>query len=77
MSKRELSQLECELHESIGAVDILDILREEMSVWLEEAQDASKREALENVLGHIDSMDKEYRSPQRRDSSPIECEHLT
>ena len=61
MSAEILSTLERELHETKGAVDILDILREEMEQWLEEAQDDSKHEALENVLGHIGVLDVEYR----------------
>ncbi len=65
MPDNSISQLQKDLHEANGAVDILDILREEMEQWLEEAQDDSKHEALENVLGHIDVMDVEYR--KRRD----------
>lgn len=65
MPDNSISQLQKEFYEANGAVDILDILREEMEQWLEEAQDDSKHEALENVLGHIDVMDVEYR--KRRD----------
>lgn len=61
MSAETVSTLERELHETKGAVDILDVLREEMEQWLEEAQDDSKHEALENVLGHIEVLDVEYR----------------
>jgi len=61
MSDETVSTLERELHETKGAVDILDVLREEMEQWLEEAQDDSKHEALENVLGHIEVLDVEYR----------------
>jgi len=61
MSDETMSTLERELHQTKGAVDVLDILREEMEQWLEEAQDESKHEALENVLGHIEVLDVEYR----------------
>lgn len=44
-----------------GALDILVLLREEMEQWLEEAQDDSKHETLENVLGHLSAMEEEYR----------------
>jgi hypothetical protein len=44
-----------------GALDAIDLLREEMEQWLEEAQDASKRECLENVVGHLGVMEEEYR----------------
>jgi uncharacterized membrane protein YgaE (UPF0421/DUF939 family) len=53
-------KLEQEFHEMIGAVNILDIMRVEMEQWLEEAQDESKHEALENVLNHIGALEAEY-----------------
>ncbi len=64
MASNSISQLEAELHEVKGGLDLLDTLREEMEQWLEEAQDASKKEALENVLGHIEVMQTEYRTRQ-------------
>jgi len=45
----------------IGAIDMICLLREEMEQWLEEAQDESKQEALENVVGHLGAMEEEYR----------------
>jgi hypothetical protein len=54
-----------ELHELTGALDILTLLREEMEQWLEEAQDASKQETLENVVGHLAAMEEEYRRRRR------------
>jgi hypothetical protein len=56
------SELERQLNELKGACDLLFELREEFAQWAEEAQDASKREALDNVLGHIEALDSEYRS---------------
>jgi hypothetical protein len=44
-----------------GALDILFELREEFAQWVEEAQDESKQEALENVLGHVEAMEQEYK----------------
>ena len=64
MAGHSISQLEAELHEVKGGLDLLDTLREEMEQWLEEAQDDSKKEALENVLGHIEVMETEYRTRQ-------------
>ena len=61
MSNDSSSKLDQELQQTIGAVGILDILREEFEQWLEEAQDESKHEALENVLGHIEVLDTEYK----------------
>ena len=59
-----VSEIERQLNELTGAVDILFELREEFAQWLEEAQDGSKREALENVLGHIEALEAEYRNRQ-------------
>jgi hypothetical protein len=54
-----------ELHELIGALSILTLLREEMEQWLEEAQDPSEQETLENVVGHLAAMEEEYRRRRR------------
>ena len=69
MATASTSELRDRLHETIGAVEILFLLREEMEQWQEEAQDDSKREALDNVLGHLQVMEAEYQ--HRRD----ELEH--
>jgi len=45
----------------LGALEIIDLLREEMEQWLEEAQDESKRECLENVVAHIGAIEADYR----------------
>ena len=54
------SRIEGELHEVKGGLDLLFTLREEFAQWVEEAQDASKHEALENVLAHIEVLESEY-----------------
>ena len=59
-----VSTIEHQLIELKGANDLLFELREEFAQWVEEAQDASKREALENVLGHIEALESEYRNRQ-------------
>jgi len=64
MPSDSISQLERELHEVTGGLDLLDALREEIEQWLEEARDDSRKEALENVLGHIEVMETEYRTRQ-------------
>lgn len=56
-----------EYHELVGALDVLTTLREEFEQWVEEAQDDSKQEALENVLGHVESMETQYK--KRRDEA--------
>ena len=43
-----------------GALDVLFELKEEFAQWVEEAQDGSKHEALDNVLNHVENMEREY-----------------
>jgi hypothetical protein len=50
-----------ELNRLIGASDMVSLLLEEIEQWLEEAQNESKQEALENVVGHLTAMQEEYR----------------
>lgn len=54
---------EQELHEAIGALDVLFTLREEFAQWLEEAQSEERREELENVYRHVSALEEEF---QRR-----------
>ncbi len=61
MSDDSRSELECKFYETKGALDLLFTLREEFAQWVEEAQDDSKLEALENVLGHIQAIENEYK----------------
>jgi len=60
------SQLEGELYEVKGGLEVLFTLREEFAQWVEEAQDASKQEALENVLAHVEALESEYRIRQEK-----------
>jgi hypothetical protein len=55
-----------EMHEVKGSLEVLFTLREEFAQWLEEAQDESKHEALENVLAHIEALESEYRIRQEK-----------
>lgn len=59
-----VAERERQLNELKGALDLLFELREEFAQWVEEAQDGSKREALENVLGHIEAVQSEFRTRQ-------------
>ena len=61
MASESSSKLEVELQQTVGALDVLFTLREELAQWAEEAQDESKQEALENVLGHIETIEDEYK----------------
>ena len=50
-----------ELHKVEGALDLLFELRETFAQWVEEAQNDSKLETLENVLGHVEAVEREYK----------------
>jgi phage terminase small subunit len=67
MAAEELSKLAKDYYELAGAADVLTTLREEFEQWVEEAQDESKQEALENVLGHVENMETQYK--KRRDEA--------
>jgi hypothetical protein len=57
-----------ELSEITGALDVLFTLREEFAEWLEEAQSEERREELDNVFRHIEAMEQEY---QRRREAAV------
>jgi mannitol-1-phosphate/altronate dehydrogenase len=57
---------EQELHEAIGALDVLFTLREEFAQWLEEAQDEARREELQNVYRHVAAMEEEFERRRAR-----------
>ncbi|MEH2591500.1 hypothetical protein [Bradyrhizobium sp. AZCC 1721] len=65
MSGASVSDQERELHEVNGCLELLFTLRSEFAQWLGEVRDGSAREELENVLGHIEALEREYRT--RRD----------
>jgi flagellar motility protein MotE (MotC chaperone) len=65
MNGENLQETRDALHELIGAIDILTLLREEMEQWLEETQDLSRQETLENVVGHLAAMEEEYKRRRR------------
>lgn len=47
--------------EAKGALDLVFELLREFEQWVEEAQDSSKKEALDNVLTHLRSLEIEYK----------------
>ena len=61
MDSGSTAKLHDQFQQLTGALDIIVLLREEMEQWLEEAQDDSKHETLENVVGHLQAMEDEYR----------------
>jgi hypothetical protein len=56
------SKLEQEYYAAKGAYDVLVTLREEFEQWVEEAEDDSKKEELDNVLTHVAAMEDEYQA---------------
>jgi len=58
---KERPDAAAQVQQLLGALEIIGLLREEMAQWLEEAQDVSKQECLENVVGHISSIEVSYR----------------
>lgn len=73
MASDDNAELERELHGIEGALELLDTLREEFAEWLEEAPDESQREALENVLGHIEALQLEYRTREEDARKDLEA----
>jgi hypothetical protein len=61
MANDDSADAAAQVQRLVGALEILEVLREEMAQWLEEAQDSSKQECLENVHGHISAMEANYR----------------
>jgi chaperonin cofactor prefoldin len=62
MDSGSTADLHDQFQQLTGALDIIVLLREEMEQWLEEAQDDSKQETLENVVGHLQAMEEEYKN---------------
>jgi hypothetical protein len=62
---------EDELHEAVGALEVLFTLREEFAQWLEEAQDEVRREELQNVHRHVAAMEEEYERRRARAASKL------
>ncbi|MGI9401347.1 MAG: hypothetical protein ACR2O0_08850 [Rhizobiaceae bacterium] len=55
------NEIDPQLEQLKGALDVLFTLKEEFAQWADEAQDGSKHESLDNVLNHVENMEAEYR----------------
>ena len=66
MPETDILSPEHELHEAIGALDVLFTLREEFAQWLEEAQSEERREELQNVYRHVAAMEEEFEHRRER-----------
>jgi len=60
MSNQNRQQIAQELQQILGALDVLFTLREEFATWVEEANDESSKEALENVQRRVVDMEAEF-----------------
>lgn len=60
MSNQSHQQIVEELQQILGALDVLFTLREEFATWVEEANDESSKEALENVQRRVVDMEAEF-----------------
>lgn len=60
MSNQNRQQIAEELQQILGALDVLFTLREEFATWVEEANDESSKEALENVQRRVGDMEAEF-----------------
>ena len=60
MSNQNRQQIAEELQQILGALDVLFTLREEFATWVEEANDESSKEALENVQRRVVDMEAEF-----------------
>jgi hypothetical protein len=60
MSNRQMSELERAIASAKGALEVVSTLKGEFSEWRDEANNEGEREALDNVIGHIEEMGREY-----------------
>ncbi len=65
MESADVVRLEYDLRELIGALDAINILKEELEHRLDEARDECVREALDNIINLVDAQSIEYQ--RRRD----------
>jgi|BarGraIncu00222A_1022003.scaffolds.fasta_scaffold274797_1 hypothetical protein len=56
----QISELERTIASARGSLDVISSLREEFSEWRDEANNEGEKEALDNVIGHIEEMGREY-----------------
>jgi len=60
-----MSDLDNAVEQAKGAEEVLENLLEEFGEWLEEADGESERETLENVINHLEAMNREYAKRRR------------
>lgn len=59
-TEKPMSDVARAIENAKGAEEVLNLLREEFAQWLGEANEEGQKEMLENVLGHLESMSREY-----------------
>jgi len=60
-----MSDLKDAVEQAKGSLDVLDTLLEEFGEWLDEANGDAERETLENVINHLEAMNREYGKRRR------------
>lgn len=61
MDSKDIGQLQREVHELSGALDVTSALKEKLELRLEEARDDCVREVLDDIIALVDAQDIEYR----------------
>jgi hypothetical protein len=57
---KNLSELERAIASAKGSLEVISTLKEEFSEWRDEANNEGEKEALDNVIGHIEELGREY-----------------
>ena len=60
MTEQQMSEFQHAIASAKGGLEVINTLREEFSEWRDEANNEGEKEALENVLGHIEELGREY-----------------
>ncbi|MGA2636925.1 hypothetical protein [Methylocella sp.] len=60
VTEPQLSELERAVASAKGSLEVISTLREEFSEWRDEANNEGEKEALDNVVGHIEELGREY-----------------
>ena len=60
MTGKNLSELERAIASAKGSLEVISTLKEEFSEWRDEANNEGEKEALDNVIGHIEELGREY-----------------
>jgi hypothetical protein len=60
VTEQQLSELERAIANAKGGLEVINTLKEEFGEWRDEANNEGEKEALDNVIGHIEELGREY-----------------